>query len=247
MTWNIRHGGGAPGDAICDFLSARSGGLGGDLFPSLSTIILTEFRANETGEKIQASLGEAGFHHQAVPPTTSPKQNTVLLASRLPFKSQTFPDLGEDTNRCIKAEFDDLVLYGLYFALNAQKIPLFEFLCTLNSDVFETRALLIGDFNTGMNGGVDHEGAKFTAADQFERLQDLGWVDTWRSRHPEAREFSWYSQKGGKPLNGFRIDQALATPKLDREIKSVEYLHDVRMATAACAPLSDHSAMILEL
>ena len=239
MTWNIRHGGGSRVGAICDFICARSS-VG--LSAPLSTVILTEFRSGETGEQIRTALEECGFKNQVVAPTASPKQNSVLVASKHPFKAQTFPKLGKDQNRCVKVEFEQLTLYALYFALGLEKVPLFEFLCTLDPSLLDRKALLIGDFNTGQNG-VDHEGVKFTAAEYLEKLLEQGWVDTWRSRHPKAREYSWYSRKDGKPLNGFRIDQALASPKLDIEIRSVRYLHELREGNA---PLSDHSAMVLE-
>jgi exonuclease III len=239
MTWNIRNGGGSRADAICQYLKSVSSNSS----VSLSTIVLTEFRTGKTGTQIRSALEDYGFHHQAVPPTTSPKQNSVLVASKHPFRAQSFPELGDDQNRCIKAEFDQLTLYGLYFANNAEKIPLYRFLCALDPGILDQKALLIGDFNTGMNG-ADNEGANFVATQYLEELFSQGWIDTWRSRHPEAREFTWYSRKGGQPLNGFRIDQALATPKLDLEIKSAQYLHEVREGTA---PLSDHSAMVVEL
>jgi exodeoxyribonuclease-3 len=242
MTWNLQHGGGIRTNAICNRLKTASGAQSRNPADGLSTIVLTEFRSGKTGEQIRSTLDECGFHNQAVAPTTSEKQNTVIVASKYPFESHSFKELEKDQHRCIRAEFDHMVLYGLYFALGLKKIPLFELLCGLDQDLLKRRALLIGDFNTGQLS-LDHEGAAFTAPEYFEKLLEQGWVDTWRSRNPNVREYSWYSRKGGKPLNGFRIDHALATPMLDREIKDVQYLHDVREGRAR---LSDHSAMVVE-
>jgi exonuclease III len=125
-----------------------------------------------------------------------------LVASKHPFQAQEFLELANDQHRCIRVEFDELVLFGVYFAQNVHKIPLFEFLYDQGASIFKQKALLIGDFNTGRNG-VDNEGATFIADEHFEKLLEQGWVDTWRSRNPDVREYSWYSRKHGKPLNGW--------------------------------------------
>ena len=65
-----------------------------------------------------------------------------------------------------------------------------------------------------------------------------GWVDAWRSRNPESREFSWYSTAG----NGFRLDQSLSSLSFDDNIKTVSYDHLPRESRA-----TDHSAMIVDL
>ncbi len=51
---------------------------------------------------------------------------------------------------------------------------------------------MIGDFNTGQHH-LDEAGATFTSAQQFEELLAQGWVDAWRSRNTDAREFTWLS------------------------------------------------------
>jgi exonuclease III len=45
-------------------------------------------------------------------------------------------------------------------------------------------------------------------------------------------------------MDGFRIDHVLATPMLDRAIKGVRSVHEVRDGETC---LSDHSAMVVEL
>ena len=106
------------------------------------------------------------------------------------------------------------------------------------SEYLQQKTLLIGDFNTG-RFHEDEAGATFACSDRFEALLGQGWVDTWRSRNPEAREFSWYSRGWN---NGFRLDQALASPSLDAQIKAVSYSHPEREAG-----ISDHSMMIVDV
>lgn len=43
-----------------------------------------------------------------------------------------------------------------------------------------------------------------------------GWVDTYRSLHPQGEDYTWWSNRGGARANnvGWRIDYQLATPSL---------------------------------
>lgn len=132
----------------------------------------------------------------------------------------------------------EINLFGCYFPNSERKRPVFDFLLDLPAEYLQQQTLLIGDFNTG-RFHEDEAGATFACADQFEALLGQGWVDTWRSRNPEAREFSWYSRGWN---NGFRLDQALASPSLDPRIKAVNYSHSEREAG-----ISDHSMLIVDV
>jgi exonuclease III len=74
---------------------------------------------------------------------------------------------------------------------------------------------------------------------QFDALVAAGWVDAWRSLHPDAREYSWCNARSG---NGFRLDHALLSPSLAGELASARYVHATRESKA-----SDHSALLIEL
>jgi exonuclease III len=86
---------------------------------------------------------------------------------------------------------------------------------------------------------ADAEGTPFTCEDKFAGLLSAGWIDAWRSRNPTAREYTWFSQQA---KNGFRIDQALASPSFDRCITAVRYSHRERTDKT-----SDHSALIVDI
>jgi exonuclease III len=74
---------------------------------------------------------------------------------------------------------------------------------------------------------------------QFEDLLAQGWIDAWRSRFPEAREFTWLSP-GYK--NGFRLDHAFVSPSLNKRVTEVCYSHREREEK-----ITDHSVMLIEL
>jgi len=120
---------------------------------------------------------------------------------------------------------------------NKEKARIFDAICALDPSVLDEQSLLIGDFNTGRHF-LDEQKKTFHCAEYFDRLQDIGWIDSWRSRNEKTREFSWFRNAG----NGFRLDHAFASSELNVRIESVGYNHIVRETG-----LSDHSAMIVDV
>ncbi|WP_437853473.1 endonuclease/exonuclease/phosphatase family protein [Sorangium sp. So ce363] len=229
-TWNLRHGGGRRVPQLLDGLKMLVFGRAPDI------AVLTEFQTGSAGDELQAGLRELGLVHQSSS-VSNHRQNSVLVAARFPFQvgsAEGVPPGYE--HRLVTAEFDDLVVCGLYFPNMRSKAPLFDWLLG-RTELLNKRALLFGDFNTGLHH-LDEHGATFFCADQFAGLLKQGWVDLWRERNPEAREFSWFSHVG----NGFRIDHAFGSPQLAKAVRSVSYSHEVRIRR-----VSDHSAMFLEL
>ena len=86
--------------------------------------------------------------------------------------------------------------------------------------------------NKKSSGFLPHE------REWFSRLLDLGWVDVWRALHPEAREYSWWSNRGqARQLDrGWRIDYQLASPDLAAKASRA-------WITGRQPALSDHCAV----
>ena len=76
-------------------------------------------------------------------------------------------------------------------------------------DLRDERALIVGDFNTGLP--IDAEGTPFVYSEKMAELLDIGWIDAWRQRNPEGKEYTWYSNAN----KGFRLDYAFASPKMN--------------------------------
>jgi len=104
----------------------------------------------------------------------------------------------------------------------------------------KTNALIIGDMNCGIPL-IDSDSKTFLATNYYQDLLRTGWIDPWRSRHPNAREFTWVSVRTG---NRFRYDQALAAPSLNARIQTIDYDHTPRETDPR---ISDHSIMLLSL
>jgi len=167
-----------------------------------------------------------------LPDTNDARENTILIAAREPFKVESFPDENGPTH-ILCARFDEFTLYPLHFPQKKAQVPLFHALLDLPTD---DATLLIGDLNCGIPF-EDSETKTFTNTHLFQQLLVQGWVDSWRSRHPDAREFTWVS---AKRQNGFRYDHALSTPAMDQQISKVDYDHEPRLAKT-----SDHSILTL--
>jgi len=225
LTWNIRHGGGNRAGAILAALRSQEADL----------VVLTEYRNNSQGERLRRELSSCGLSNQAV--THAPaERNSVLVAARESFRASVATDaLAGYEHCCIRASFREVEVLALYFPLGDAKGPLFDWLLQQKS-VLSGSAILLGDLNTGLHY-LDERGATFDHADKFAALQRQGWVDLWRSRHPNAGEFSWYSAHG----NGFRLDHALGSPGVQTRVRTVNYSHSEREAG-----VSDHSILCVE-
>lgn len=72
-------------------------------------------------------------------------------------------------------------------------------------------------------------------------IENDGWVDSYRSLHPDGEEYTWWSQRGQARSNnvGWRIDYQLLTPSLRSRLRAC--------AIAAEPRFSDHAPYSIEL
>ncbi|MCI4354802.1 MAG: hypothetical protein L3K06_05490 [Thermoplasmata archaeon] len=134
----------------------------------------------------------------------------------------------------------DVVVAGACFPLKPYHVPFWR-------DEFrayaETRlgvpTLLVGDWNTG-DRILDAETVMAYGSPECAQMAAMGWRDAWRSLHPEAREYTWFSRK--PHCNGFRIDHAFVSPPLASRLTAAHYDHRIRELGA-----TDHSALVVEL
>jgi exodeoxyribonuclease-3 len=69
---------------------------------------------------------------------------------------------------------------------------------------------------------------------------DSGWVDTYRTLHPEGQDYTWWSNRGAARAKnvGWRIDYQLATPSLRGRLRAC--------AIAPSPRFSDHAPYAVE-
>ena len=227
LAWNIRQGGGSRLARIGDALAGHDGDI----------VVLSEYRGGEAGTRLVATLDRLGYRYvtQLAPP---PSRNGVLIAARCAFHEHGAIDGGlPEPYRMVSVEFASFRLSGIYMPNLLAKIPYWEALIAALSSESGGPALAIGDFNT-CRPNLDEAGAIDPVAHYMDRVEQIGFCDLWRHRHPAGREYSWYSTRG----NGFRIDHAFLSQCLTARAGPIRYSHAERLAG-----LSDHSPLILEL
>ncbi|MEL6723204.1 MAG: endonuclease/exonuclease/phosphatase family protein [Pseudomonadota bacterium] len=224
LSLNVRSGGGTRTEKIIEYLDKK--------LPDV--IVLSEFRKNAAGDKIRAWLDNLAFSYQ-IAPVADHKKNTVLVAGRR-IESVVLDAFPNDWSATV-VRINDVRIIGVYFPQEEKKQPVFDWFLRYMPDM--KKAVVIGDFNTGLND-LDRENSvstRFYCQDEFKVLSTDILVDAYRYCHLKKREYSWYSQKH----NGFRIDHALLTHDLVKSLSSVGYDHTTRQA------ITDHSGLFVNL
>ena len=236
LSWNILHGGGTRCDQILAVIEKHD--------PDI--ISLQEFRHGNSKPVLLDGLKELGLDTVCAPETSSARDNSLIIATRLPMEAKAFPDSairGQSATKAIVASIEvspmvDLNLIAVHFPQKKEQIPLFDALLDLPQSWLDGHSLLMGDFNCGIPL-IDSETKTFYATHLFQQLLSVGWHDTWRERNPDAREFTWVSTRKS---NGFRYDHALASSAVNELVLDVRYDHSVRKEKA-----SDHSLLLIDL
>ncbi|MBI9041948.1 endonuclease/exonuclease/phosphatase family protein [Lutibacter sp.] len=225
-TWNLKHGG---GKRIKEIVRVLSENTDTDIF------VFTEYRNNSNKEYLSLKLNELGYVYQ-YNPKSEPNENSVLVASKIKFKSKIFSNLNSHKHRVIKVFNNEYAIYGCYFPLKNLKKELFEFLM---DEVHENKEnlIIIGDFNTGKHF-IDEKNKTFYCSEYFEELEQKEMIDAWRLSNSQKKEFSWYNNA----VNGFRLDHIFISSYLKNKVKQCEYIHTYREEK-----ISDHSMMKLEI
>jgi len=225
LVWNIRHGGGSRLTRIVEALARHDAGI----------VVLCEYRRS-TGAALRQALKGLGYGQAT---TTEPPQgrNGVLIAARRPFRQRgVLSGRVPDPYRMLDVEFEELRLTGVYLPNLLRKVPYWEAIVRSAARRRGRAALFVGDFNTTRHY-VDEAGAVCMTSAYMDRIERAGFRDVYRDRHPDRREFSWYSHAG----NGYRLDHAFGTPRLAATVAGVRYSHDERLDG-----LSDHSILLLD-
>jgi len=121
----------------------------------------------------------------------------------------------------------------------------------------EAGAVLCGDFNICPTDLDSHQAPEKTAQRifhttderaRFERLLDLGLVDTYRTRNPDTRMYSWWDYRMGAFHRnlGLRIDFVLATPAIDARVRDVVIDREYRKKKDGLTA-SDHAPVWIDL
>jgi exodeoxyribonuclease-3 len=233
IAWNIRQGGGRRLDHIADALVRYE--------PDI--VVLNEIRERTT-PALRARLAAVGLSFAE---HTSPAgmEGGTLVASRTPLRRlRACPAARVARHALLEVAAEPHGVIGAVYGpmVTPAHAPFWNALVKHAQRRARDSYLLIGDFNT-CEAGVDAYKTPLAGSDQFLAIRAAGFVDLWRQTNGDASEHTWFSfGRGGVPLNGFRIDHALASPSLARRLTGCRYSHTEREAR-----LSDHSMLVVDL
>jgi len=227
LTWNIQ-GGGKRIAAIMSTLIQHDADV----------LVLTEYRGTSACRELGSQLSARGWTYQFGGELPKGGYGT-LIASR--FTMSGMRCINEDViepHRMIEAQIGDRLICGLYLDFDKRMNPYWEALYRSLPDRLARPAAFLGDYNLGRHH-LDEAGATFISDRFMKDFEAKGMIDSWRSRHPTAREYSWHNVRS---KDGFRLDHVFSTPSFDTMIASIRYSHAEREGK-----VSDHSELIVAL
>ncbi|MBO7464086.1 MAG: exodeoxyribonuclease III [Bacteroidales bacterium] len=164
----------------------------------------------------------------------------------------------DDEGRVIRADFDDFSVISVYHpsgtsgderqAFKMQWLEDFtDYIETLRKDF--PKLIINGDFNIcrlwiDINNPEKHEDVSGFLPEErewFQRFVDLGYVDSFREFNSEAKQYSWWSYRGGSYQKnlGWRIDYNMVTYNLKDQLRSAFIRPELRF--------SDHCPVGIEI
>lgn len=200
---------------------------------------VTEYRT-KPGAAFKEYFAEHHFA-ETIPPLN---QNGVLALARHSLSGYETPRRSKpiSSHRWLTVHMQDADILALCIHIPNQserwnKDDFWKRVCSFAKRHRETKAMILGDFNTGLDADTENE--LFAHSKQFQSLLDMGWIDCYRAVHGDKREYSWYSPNAG---NGYRLDHIFLSAALAPRLQAATFDHDVR-----AAKLSDHSLLTIDL
>lgn len=151
-------------------------------------------------------------------------------------------EIHDNEGRVITAEFDQFFLVNVYVPNSGEGLKRLDyrlewdkaFSAYLKS--LPKPVLVCGDFNIARTAldvydeALASQAAGYTPQERESFESSFQFLtDTWRTLHPDTRQYTWWSYlgRGRQKGAGERIDYWLASPELLKKIRSVTILDDV--------------------
>ena len=207
-------------------------------------------------EELWNSAERAGYSGTAIFTKIKPLSVRNNLPTKLNFKDQYGDPLTE--GRVLTAEFENFHLVNVYVPNSKNGLERLELrgklwdpeLLRYLKELEKTKPVVVcGDFNAAheeidiARPKTNHHSAGFTNEERrgITNYINAGLTDTFRSLHPEAVRYTWWSHWGQARTNnvGWRIDYFFVSDVLRKNLKSAE-IHENVMG-------SDHCPISIEL
>lgn len=224
-----------------------------DFYDSLArmapdVLCLQETKAQD--DQVVEALTELDPNYQVFSNSAEKKgySGTAIITRIKPLNVTADMGLAEhDTEgRVLCAEFETFYLVTVYTPNSGSELKRLDYRQSWDKDfadylkaLEQTKPVVVcGDLNVA-HQDIDlarpkqnyNKSAGYMQAeiDGFDRLVDLGFVDTYRHFHPDTAKYSWWSYRAGARQKniGWRIDYFLVTPELTSGLTAAEIYNDV--------------------
>lgn len=238
VSWNIRGG-------------KHSGVVDSVIVLDPDVVVLVDCKAKHL-DGIVADAAKGGFVH---PLHNYPTYTGIVMVSKQPLTPGEI-ELDRAPKRWLHArsehfDLDIAAVYGPLPKTIADEPTMTEYwngLVGACDRLVDRRAVLCGDFNTGIDEADGPPGYRFRGAKPFSELKAHGWRDAYRELHPEGGQSWWRGERG------FRIDHFMLS-RAQHAASNAEYVQpllgarpEVSHSGALKAPaLPDHAALVVDL
>ena len=118
----------------------------------------------------------------------------------------------------------------------------------------EEPVIIGGDFNVAINdndiwnprGYIGSSISAPAARDIMNQWLNMGWIDAWRTLHPDEIDYTWYGYRGRDTIGnnqGLRLDYFLCNKTAAKMVKNCEIDKNPRLADKP----TDHCGLMLEI
>jgi exodeoxyribonuclease-3 len=172
---------------------------------------------------------------------------TAILTKNEPISVHygLLDNLYDDEGRITTLEFKNFYFVTAYVPNSGEELKRLEyrvefekhFRAYLSSLMAKKPVIVTGDLNVAhneidlKNPSSNHHSAGFTDEEraEFNKLLDIGLVDTFRYLHPDEKKYSYWSYfRNARATNaGWRIDYFLVSKDIISKVRSSEILNDV--------------------
>ena len=192
--------------------------------------------------------------------------NGVAIISKLPIQQEYITDLSnyaDPQRRILAATIDNLRLINLYVP-NGASVDSDKYIYKLTwlSHIIDfiqhelkhyPHVAVVGDFNIAPSDNDVHDPILWQGSvlvsdkerQAFEQILSLGLIDSFRSQHPDAKDFSWWDYRAAsfRRNHGLRIDHILLNEKLFAQCRD-SYIDIIPRKTERP---SDHTPILVEI
>jgi len=212
-------------------------------------VCLQETKANE--EQVATALSSLDEYHICAYASSSKKgySGTATLSRCAPISIHR--GLGiekhDQEGRVITTEFESFYLVNVYVpnaSSGLRRLPYrtqewdVDFTSYLQNLDMHKPVIICGDMNV-CHQRIDiarpdanyNKSPGYTQAeiDGFTSMLEAGFVDTFRTLHPEEQRFSWWSYRGGARAKnvGWRLDYFLVSQRLMSQVNTADIHHEI--------------------